>query len=122
VVPRPLSGIDIIEIDRIKSAIERYQDGFINRIYTPNEIAYCEKFFCKYEKYAARFAVKEAVAKVIKSGPRAFFLEMEIQIDTNGAPFLILSDTLKKIFPYEIEISMSHCKAYAVGMATAILA
>ena len=59
-------GTDIIEIDRIKSSIENTGEGFLNRVYTKNEIQYCEsKKTQKYQHYAARFAAKEAVFKAI---------------------------------------------------------
>ena len=59
-------GIDIIEIDRVKSSIEETNNKFIERVYTKNEIQYCEsKNSQKYQHYAARFAAKEAVFKAI---------------------------------------------------------
>ena len=58
------SGIDIIEVERIKSSIDEMGDNFLNRVYTENEIQYCEsKKKNKYQSYAARFAVKEAAFK-----------------------------------------------------------
>lgn len=60
------SGIDIIEVERIKSSIDEMGDNFLNRVYTENEIQYCEsKKKNKYQGYAARFAVKEAAFKAI---------------------------------------------------------
>ena len=60
------TGIDIIEVDRIKKAIEDLDKNFLQRIYTEKEIEYCNKFkMAKYEHFAARFAVKEAVFKAI---------------------------------------------------------
>lgn len=54
------SGIDIIEVERIKSSIDEIGDNFLDRVYTENEIQYCEsKKKNKYQSYAARFAVKE---------------------------------------------------------------
>ena len=114
-------GIDIIEINRIQDAIQKYGDKFIKKIFTPYEIAYCQSFQSQAEKFAARFAVKEAVAKVIKTGFPSYFLDMEIRNDASGAPNLILSDRLKALYPYPIEISISHCKEYAVGMAMAVI-
>ena len=60
------SGIDIIEVERIKSSIDEIGDNFLDRVYTENEIQYCEsKKKNKYQSYAARFAVKEAAFKAI---------------------------------------------------------
>ena len=62
------TGIDIIEISRIKENVDNLQDKFINRIYTDKEIEYCEsKKKQKYQHYAARFAAKEAVFKAIST-------------------------------------------------------
>lgn len=110
-------GIDIIELHRIEKSIQKYGEKFLSKIFTPNEIEYCESYQTRIEKYAARFAVKEAVAKIIKQGYANFFLDIEIRNEPSGAPYVILSDRLKKIFPNKIEISMSHCKEYAVGVA-----
>ena len=92
-------GIDIIEIDRIKEAIETTKEEFINRVYTKKEIEYCEsKNNMKYQHYAARFAAKEATFKAISEE----FGKYEI--------------TWK-----DIEISISHCKNYAVANVTVLL-
>src|ERR1700722_4360400 len=61
-------GIDIAEIDRIEAAIIRHGVPFLERLYTPAEIAYCERHKHKFERYAARFAVKEAVMKALGTG------------------------------------------------------
>lgn len=59
-------GTDIIEIDRIKTAIERNKEKFLNTIYTEKEIEYCESHLNnKYQHYAARFAAKEAMFKAL---------------------------------------------------------
>ncbi len=64
------TGIDLAEVDRIKASIERYGERFLRRIYTPGEIAYVERKANKYERYAARFAAKEAGMKAIGTGWR----------------------------------------------------
>ncbi len=56
-------GLDIAEIDRVEAAIARHGAAFLNRVYTPREVAYCERHKHKYERYAARFAAKEAAMK-----------------------------------------------------------
>ena len=62
------TGVDLAEVDRIQSAIERHGRRFIERIYTPAEIAYVERKANRYERYAARFAAKEAGMKAIGTG------------------------------------------------------
>ena len=65
------SGVDIAEVDRIRAAAERYGARFIQRVYTPLEIAYVERRKAgRYERYAARFAAKEAGMKAIGTGWR----------------------------------------------------
>ena len=114
-------GIDIIETKRIKNAITKYGSRFLTKIFTPNEINYCEqsKTNQKYQRYAARFAAKEAVAKVIKNGPEGYFwTEIEVSHHSSGAPMVNLSDRLNKLLDQKsIEISLSHCKDYATAVA-----
>jgi holo-[acyl-carrier protein] synthase len=115
-------GIDIIEISRIKNAIEQHGSRFLNKIFTSAEIAYCNSHKNCYEKFAARFAVKEAVAKVLKVDNSNFFRDIEISNAINGAPQAILSAQLRTKYALtdqsaQLEISMSHCKEYAVGIA-----
>jgi holo-[acyl-carrier protein] synthase len=62
------TGVDLAEVGRIRAAIERYGSRFIERIYTPGEIAYVERKANRYERYAARFAAKEAGMKAIGTG------------------------------------------------------
>ena len=61
-------GLDLAEVDRIRAAIERHGRRFVERIYTPAEIAYVERKQNRYERYAARFAAKEAGMKAIGTG------------------------------------------------------
>ena len=63
-------GVDIAEVGRIQGAIERHGEVFLRRIYTARERAYCEQFKNKYERYAGRFAAKEAAMKALGTGWR----------------------------------------------------
>ena len=85
-------GIDMIEIERVASALENPVTGarFRDRVYTQNEIRYCErKLRRKYESYAARFAAKEAVMKSLSVGLGAFaFADVEVVRGPGGAPRL----------------------------------
>jgi len=62
------TGVDLAEVPRIQASIERFGEKFIRRIYTPAEIAYVERKANKYERYAARFAAKEAGMKALGTG------------------------------------------------------
>jgi len=61
-------GVDIAEVDRLEDAITRRGRAFIERVFTPLEIAYCERFRYSAERYAARFAAKEAAMKALGTG------------------------------------------------------
>lgn len=115
-----LCGTDIIEISRIKAAIQKENTDFINRIYTKKEIEYCEsKNENKYEHYAARFAAKEAIFKAISQ-----LLNNKYDIAWKNIEILNTED-LKPIVNFldfeikginNIDISISHCKEYAIAM------
>ena len=112
------TGIDIIEIERIKQSIEETQGKFCERVYTQKEIEYCEsKKMQKYQHYAARFAAKEAVFKAISQLLDSKFdiewKDIEILNDKDGRPYV---NVLKQEINIEnIDISISHCKTYAVA-------
>ena len=110
-------GTDIIEIERIKESIEDLGKKFLNRIYTQKEIEYCEsKKGQKYQHYAARFAAKEAIFKAISKELNDKYeigwKDMEIFNDEQGRPQVKIKEVQKE----NIDISISHCKEYAVAM------
>lgn len=117
-----LCGTDIIEISRIKTAIQNEKYDFIKRIFTEKEIQYCEsKNESKYEHYAARFAAKEAIFKAISQ-----LLNNKYDIGWKNIEISNTED-LKPIVNFidfkleginNIDISISHCKEYAVAMVT----
>lgn len=74
------TGIDIIEIDRIASSIQRYGDRFLSRIFTPDEISYCLRKKSFAESFAARFAAKEAGAKALGTGIQYGVSWQEIEV------------------------------------------
>lgn len=118
-------GVDIIEISRVKESIENIGDNFLNRVYTKNEIEYCEsRGKSKYEHYAARFAVKEAVFKalsqMVKNKYEITWKDIETLNDEQGRPkveVLFIKD--KKI--ENIDVSISHCKEYAIANVVVLL-
>lgn len=120
-------GTDIIEIDRIEKAIKENEkenkNFFLDKIYTSNEINYCEsKGKMKYQHYAARFAAKEAIFKAIsnllKDKYELSWKNAEIINDDLGRPqvkFINISKELKEKI-VNIDISLSHSKKYAIAM------
>ncbi len=117
-------GVDIIEISRIKDSIENLGDKFLNKIYTKKEIDYCEsKGKSKFEHYAARFAVKEAafkaVSEEVKDKFKISWKDIETINDENGRPkteILFVKDNKIE----NIDVSISHCKEYAIANVTVL--
>ena len=116
------TGIDIIEVKRIKQSIEKYTDSFLNRVFTNSEIEYCEaRKTQKFQSYAGRFAAKEAIFKAVSEKlENKFSIEwkdIEIINDENGRPFVNFYGKLKEIIGdnYEIDVSISHIGEYAVA-------
>ncbi|MCI9063653.1 MAG: holo-ACP synthase [Clostridia bacterium] len=112
-------GTDIVEIERIKDSIEKLGNRFLNKVYTQEEIEYCEsKGKQKYQHYAARFAAKEAAFKAISDQLddkyKVSWKDFETKNDDMGRPNIsILGIDDKQI--EDIDISISHCKQYATA-------
>ena len=119
------TGIDMIEIERIKNSIEETEGKFCEKVYTEKEIEYCEsKNAQKYQHYAARFAAKEAVFKAISSLLENKYdigwKDIQVLNDENGRPYVeILNKNIKEF--NNMDISISHCKQYAVANVVVIL-
>ena len=117
-------GTDIIEIDRIKESIESLGEKFLQKVFTAKEIEYCEgKRAQKYQHYAARFAAKEAIYKAISESMLDKFAltwtDYEILNDETGRPIVkITGMDLSKIG--NIDLSISHCKQYAVATVVVV--
>ena len=118
-------GTDIIEIDRVKDSIEKLGSPFLDRVFTKKEIDYCEsKNKQKYQHYAARFAVKEAAFKALSENIKDKFSvswkDFEVVNDEQGRPKLnVYNVNLDNI--EDIDISISHCKNYAVANVTVLI-
>ena len=119
-------GIDVVEVARIASAIERHGDPFIARVFTPAEREYCQSHHSPALHYAARFAAKEAVAKALGTGigSHAGWLDLEIVHAAGGAPQLLLTGAAKDFAAAhgitDIQISLSHAHDYAAANAIAL--
>src|SRR3989441_10073686 len=85
-------GADIAEVERVRAAIERHGESFLRRVFTANEIAYCEKHRNKFERYAGRFAAKEAAMKALGTGWRngVRWVDIEVVRLRSGKPTLQL--------------------------------
>jgi holo-[acyl-carrier protein] synthase len=119
------SGIDLAEVDRIRKSIERFGARFIDRIYTPGEIAYVERKANKFERYAARFAAKEAGMKAIGTGWKrgVTWHDFEVANLPSGKPTLKLTGVAAEVAAQmrvkSIALSLTHTAQY--GMAHVIL-
>ena len=118
-------GTDIIEISRVKESIENLKDSFLNKIYTKEEIKYCEsKGKQKYQHYAARFAAKEAAFKAISEELQDKYdlswKDYEIINDESGKPHMNINYVPDNNIE-NIDVSLSHCREYAVANVTILL-
>ena len=117
-------GTDIIEIERVKESIENIGEKFLKRVFTDKEIEYCEsKKAQKYQHYAGRFAAKEAAFKAV-SGQiddkyNVCWKDFEVTNDEQGRPSIKLVGIDEKSIE-NIDISISHCKKYAVANVTVL--
>lgn len=115
------TGVDIAETKRIEEGLARYGDRFRDRIYTPDEIAYCERFKNKAEHYAARFAAKEAAFKALGTGWQGGirWVDIEVRRLPNGKPELVLKGraeaAARELGVRRMAVSLSHVKHYAVA-------
>lgn len=118
-------GVDLAEVDRIRKAIGRYGRRFIDRIYTPAEIAYVERKANRFERYAGRFAAKEAGMKAIGTGWRrgVRWRDFEVSNLPSGRPTLKLHGEAARV-AQELGvklISLSITHTAELGMAQVIL-
>ncbi len=113
------TGIDIIEVERVRKKIEK--PGFIEKAFTPYEIEYCQSKFNKAEHFAVRFAAKEAFLKALGTGWQGAFPseELEIVSDELGKPSFQFGEGLKKYLEergiVNCHVSLSHVKEMAIA-------
>ena len=119
------TGVDLAEVDRIKAAAERYGRRFLERVFTDAEIAYVERKANRYERYAARFAAKEAGMKAIGTGWRhgVRWRDFEVANLPSGKPTLRLygraAEFAARLGAKSVALSLTHTAQ--LGMAHVIL-
>jgi holo-[acyl-carrier protein] synthase len=119
------TGVDLAEVPRIRASIERFGARFIDRIYTPAEIAYVERKANRWERYAARFAAKEAGMKAIGTGWRhgVRWRDFEVANLPSGKPTLqlhgVAARVAAKLGVRNVSLSITHTAE--LGMAHVIL-
>jgi holo-[acyl-carrier protein] synthase len=108
------SGLDIAEIDRITAALTRHGAAILERLYTPTEVAYCESHKNKFERYAARFAAKEAAMKALGTGwtRGVRWRDIEVANAPGGKPTLRLQGVARefaeKLGVKNISLTITH--------------
>ena len=119
-------GTDIVEIVRIGKMIERHGELFLNRIYTEEEIRYCQRRKESYEHFSGRWAAKEAVMKALGTGfiRGISWQDIEVASHKSGQPAIRLyagaRERARSLEIDDILISISHCRAYATATAIGI--
>jgi len=115
------TGIDLAEPRRLKQAAGRYGARFLRRVFTPAEIAYCERKANKWERYAARFAAKEAAFKALGTGWRRGVRWQDVEVVNlpSGQPTLRLSGQAKQFSARQgvknIALSITHSEEFVLA-------
>ena len=116
-------GIDLIEVERIRTSFARFGERFTGRILLPNETAYCLSHKDPAPFLAARFAAKEAISKAFGTGIGAelSWQDMEVRRKESGEPFVILHGAGQTLFAARgatrLLLSLSHTVAHATAIA-----
>ena len=122
-------GTDIVSVERIKHSINEFGDTFLKRIYTDEEISYCEsRRMSKFQSYAARFAAKEAAYKALSpdTAEGVRWHDAEIVNKNNGKPIVVFHGRLKEVAEEKgitaeaFDVSLSHDDTFAI--ATIVIA
>ncbi len=119
-------GIDLVDFPRIEEMINRHNERFISRVFTAAEQAYADSNKNRIEKYAGRFAAKEAILKLIGTGWRGKIAWTDIEIinTSSGQPQVNLAGEVKiiadKLGITQISISITHTANFAIASAVAL--
>lgn len=114
-------GIDVVEISRIETAIAKFGDRFLRRVFTPAEIAYCQRAAYPAERFAARFAAKEAALKALGTGKRGGIRwhDVEIVPSPSGQPRIEFharaQERLRALGGRRAHVSLSHGRDLAIA-------
>lgn len=114
-------GVDITEVDRVERAIEKFGRRFLERVFTPGEIAYCESRKNRYERYAARFAAKEAAMKALGTGWRrgVRWVDLEVTNLPSGKPTMrfhgVAAEFAARLKVRNVVLSLTHTATQALA-------
>lgn len=116
------TGVDLCEVERIKSAIARHGRRFVERIYTPREIAYAESKANVYERFAARFAAKEAGMKALGTGWHGGVRWQDFEVTNlpSGRPTLQFhgkaAEVAQRLGVENVSLSITHTSVQALAL------
>ena len=116
------TGVDICEVARIGASIARFRDRFLERVFTTEEIRYCKNKKNSVERFAARFAAKEATMKALGTGAArgVTWRSIEVGHAPGGRPILRLHDRTAQIAEQlgvcRISLSLTHTESQAMAM------
>lgn len=119
-------GTDIVEIDRIRSMMERHGDSFVQRCFTPDEIAYADRHRDAAVRFAGRWAAKEAVVKVLGTGfvKGITFHDIQVLPMDSGQPRIELSGGAAEVAGgmgiQAVLVTISHARRYATATAIGV--
>ncbi|MCL4831991.1 MAG: holo-ACP synthase [Caldilineaceae bacterium] len=119
------TGVDLLEIERMRQAIDRHGEHFLRRVFTPGELAHCAG---RVESLAARFAAKEAAAKALQSGvwrQGIGWTDLEVVADPESrAPTLCLHNAAARLAElhglHHWSVSLSHDRTHAIAFVVAL--
>ena len=115
------TGIDIAEVPRIAASIERFGRRFVERVFTPDEIRYCESKANKAERYAGRFAAKEAAMKALGTGwsRGVTWQDVEVQRVPGGRPTMVFhgkaAEFFRQLGAARAHLSITHTQESAMA-------
>ena len=119
-------GCDIIEVERIRSALEKHGDRFLKRVFTEEEQAYCNSVKYGHKHYAARWAAKEAVSKAFTTGigPHLDWTSVSVYHGSRHEPLARLDAKaealLKQVGATHVWLSLSHVDSHAMAVAALV--
>jgi holo-[acyl-carrier protein] synthase len=113
-------GVDVVDVKRMKIALDTWGPGLIKKMFTDTEVAYCKATKRPHEHFAARFAAKEAVSKAMETGWSGKFRWRDVEVinDPSGAPKVILHDYVAgQLAQCRVHVSLSHTENTVVAFA-----
>ena len=113
-------GVDVVDVKRMKVAIDAWGPALVKKMFTETEVAYCKSKKKPHEHFAARFAAKEAVSKAMETGWTGQFRWRDVEVvnEASGAPRVVLHDYVaSQLAGCKVHVSLSHTENTVVAFA-----